>query len=594
MKLVRALLLLSVAGLFLRPGAAQTFDSSGNGLLNGTYYFRQVYYIFDSSGNFTDATTLYGNISFDGNGKYTISGNKIDAATNTAPVAYSASGTYTVSASGMGYIDNPLYPGDEIYGLVSKSIFVGSSTETVQPYNDLFIAAPIGSAQATNATLNGTYSVAYEDASNALDATFVFNSTGAGSIGNISASGWYLDPNFGPTPVSQNLSGTHYTFTNGAANVTFGGSQTLLPSGVLLYISPDGNFIFGGTFNGFDMYVGVRVTSGTPTFNGLYYEAGIDFDGSSTFDTYYGAFDALSGNTLEHRRIYAGDYTYADPYTLNSNGSYYDTYNSQHYVFGLNGALRIGFGTSEGAYSPLLGLSVALKSPSFSGPDVYLNPIGVVNAASSAPFTAGISPGELITLYGTGLAPNDQAIDAASIPLNKQLNGVSVEINGEAAPVISVSSTQVSVVVPFDTGSSGYVANIQVMNNGVSSNTVSEFINPTSAGVFTNPEGGLGQAAALHTDYSLISPSSPAQIGETIQVFLTGLGAVSPGIDDGAAGSASNLTTNQITAYVDGTQATVTYAGLAPGFAGLYQVLPPAAIIWTSPIRITTRILPRR
>ncbi len=592
MKQAQILLLLLLTG-FLGRSAAQTFDASGDGLLNGSYYFRQVFYVLDSSGNLTNAITLYGGINFDGKGNYTISGDKVDASTapnngTPTPVSYTASGTYTISASGMGNLSNSLYQGDQIYGLVSKGIFIGSTTETTQSYNDLFIAAPIGSTPATNSTFNGTYSVAYADGWKSFDTTFAFNANGAGSMGTVSASGFGLDPTNGPFPIAQNYSGTHYNFSDGGANVTFGGNGSVLPTGVLLYISPDGNFVFGGTFNGFDMYAGVRLTSGGTTFSGLYYEAGMDFD-SSSFDTYYGAVDAppavpnvgqsgpcpASGSTscttytLEHRRISGADYTFADPYAL-SNSTYDDLDTSQHYIFGLNGAIRIGFGTSENGNSPLLGFSVAIQAPSFSGSGVYLNPTGVVNAASSAPFTAGVSPGELVTLYGTGLAPGTAA--AQSIPLLTTLDGVSVQINGTPAPILAVSPTQISVIVPYEISGG---ANFQVINNGVASNTVSEFLNSTSPGVFTNPEGGIGQAAALHSNYSLISPSSPAQIGETIQVFLTGLGTVSPAVSDGAAGASSeplNRATNQITAYIEGTQATVTYAGLAPGFAGLYQV----------------------
>jgi adhesin/invasin len=63
---------------------------------------------------------------------------------------------------------------------------------------------------------------------------------------------------------------------------------------------------------------------------------------------------------------------------------------------------------------------------------------------------------------------------------------------------------------------------------------------------------------------------------------MTGLGDVSPGVSDGAAASSNPLsyTNNTITAAVGGTAATVTFAGLAPGFASLYQVnvLIPAGV----------------
>jgi uncharacterized protein (TIGR03437 family) len=78
-------------------------------------------------------------------------------------------------------------------------------------------------------------------------------------------------------------------------------------------------------------------------------------------------------------------------------------------------------------------------------------------------------------------------------------------------------------------------------------------------------------------------------LGETVQVYVTGLGDVSPGIVDGAAGPSSPLsqTTNTFTAYLDccatngpgmststGVSATgtVQYEGLAPTLAGKYQV----------------------
>ena len=49
-------------------------------------------------------------------------------------------------------------------------------------------------------------------------------------------------------------------------------------------------------------------------------------------------------------------------------------------------------------------------------------------------------------------------------------------------------------------------------------------------------QNGLGYGDVVHQDGTLVNAKSPAQIGETVSVFLTGLGAVSPTIVDGAAG----------------------------------------------------------
>src|SRR5580700_7082748 len=60
----------------MRPAAAQVpaFDTSGNGLLKGTYYFRNVLYIVgDNSGDLNEAVALYGTVTFSGSGTYTMS-----------------------------------------------------------------------------------------------------------------------------------------------------------------------------------------------------------------------------------------------------------------------------------------------------------------------------------------------------------------------------------------------------------------------------------------------------------------------------------------------------------------------------------------
>ena len=147
-----------------------------------------------------------------------------------------------------------------------------------------------------------------------------------------------------------------------------------------------------------------------------------------------------------------------------------------------------------------------------------------------------------------------------------------VLINGAPAPLYVVSPSQISMIVPY--GATTSVIGIQVNNNGVLSNTVTNFTSLTAPGIFTNPSNGIGAAAALHSDYCLVTSDSPAKIGETVSVFLTGLGAVTPAISDGAPGPTDKfaLANSSITAYVGSVQASVGYAGLAPGLAALYQV----------------------
>jgi uncharacterized protein (TIGR03437 family) len=141
----------------------------------------------------------------------------------------------------------------------------------------------------------------------------------------------------------------------------------------------------------------------------------------------------------------------------------------------------------------------------------------------------------------------------------------------------------VNLQVPFATSES--YATLQVSNNGAVSNSVTLYTSLTAPGVFTltNNDGtfppGVGPAAALHADYSLVTAEHPAKAGETLQLYVTGLGAVTPPVADGGAAPSSPLSmVNEIILvdildqnFVD-QQAAVSFAGLAPGFAGLYQI----------------------
>src|ERR1035438_2734504 len=119
MRLVRVLWLGSIAaGLF---GQTATWDTSGNGMLNGTYYFRQAVYVLSSTGDgsLSDAITIYGNVTFNGAGAYTMANvTDIDGANQTIK-AIAPTGTYAIAASGQGFMVSPLGTGELIYGTVN-------------------------------------------------------------------------------------------------------------------------------------------------------------------------------------------------------------------------------------------------------------------------------------------------------------------------------------------------------------------------------------------------------------------------------------------------------------------------------------------
>jgi uncharacterized protein (TIGR03437 family) len=114
------------------------------------------------------------------------------------------------------------------------------------------------------------------------------------------------------------------------------------------------------------------------------------------------------------------------------------------------------------------------------------------------------------------------------------------------------------------------------------------YLSDSAPGVFSQAQNGLGFAAALHgATGEVITSSNPAQPGEYISVFLTGLGVVTPSIADGALGPLNPLSwsdlynAGNLSIFFNdygpnggsaGNPGNIEYAGLAPGLAGLYQI----------------------
>ncbi len=613
MKIARTLLLIFTAAASALAAAGPAWDASGDGLLSGTWNFRQVLYTSDGSGNITQMVAYFGTIAFSGAGTYTLSNGNTLVTNPAGGSTIPSGGTYSTAASGFGFLSNPLAAGTSVYFLVSKGILIGSSTESGSLsngsfVNDLFIAAP-ATPSFTSANFRGAYTIAgflpTSSPASTADVSLQINPDGAGNLGTVTISGY--NGASGATMITQSSSNASYIFAGGTATITFPAAfgSNFFSGPETLYLSPDANFVFGGSPNGFDMFVGVRNASGAATLtSGLYYEAGLDEDesqvndedGSAVLDTWYGVFNAFSGNIIGHQRLlWAGyfsaeDATYQTTYPTTGSASWMgptagqlDPSGSVQYSVGAAG-IRVGFGIG-----PYLGIEVGFPaSPPTPFGAVYLDPTGIVNSASSAPFTAGISPGEFLTFYnGSNLANSSTC--ATALPFPTMLGNVQVLIDNIPAPIFCIGS-QVTVIVPYEVNASP-IASIQVVNNGASSNVVTVYVRPTSPGVLTVPPGGLGFAAAEHANYSLITPANPALPGETIALYLVGLGSVYPPYADGAATPGiGSIVINHIEVDVGGFGSTnIPYAGLTPGDAGLYQInfqVPVNAPAGNDPIAI--------
>jgi uncharacterized protein (TIGR03437 family) len=202
---------------------------------------------------------------------------------------------------------------------------------------------------------------------------------------------------------------------------------------------------------------------------------------------------------------------------------------------------------------------------------------GTVNAASFDSEPA-LAPGSLISIFGQNLA--SRTLSASSLPLPTSLAGTTVEIrddrqapfgNSHPARLLFVSETQINAMIPYEVPANRHYQ-IIVRRSG---NSASEVIPVAAAapGVFKDPRS-ITQGIITHADFTLADTTRPASRGEIVVIFCTGLGLVSPAVASGAAAPSSPLsrTVLPVEVTIAGRTAQVTFAGLTPGFAGLYQV----------------------
>jgi len=199
--------------------------------------------------------------------------------------------------------------------------------------------------------------------------------------------------------------------------------------------------------------------------------------------------------------------------------------------------------------------------------------------------TPEVVPGGLISIFGTNLAKVSADLSGwtgSRLPVS--LNGVSVSIGGQLAPLIYVSPGQINAQAPLEIPAGRSQA--LFVDNGNGPGTA-VFVNVGSAApaIFFYPV----PAVLRNRDFSLITAGNPAHAGDVLLVYATGLGQTTPPLATGVlvpSGVLSN--TAAITATISGKAAAVLYSIASPGFAGLYQVAVtvPAGATGTVPLAI--------
>ena len=221
----------------------------------------------------------------------------------------------------------------------------------------------------------------------------------------------------------------------------------------------------------------------------------------------------------------------------------------------------------------------AVTPITFLGPKVVTPPPSILSGGlgNAASFLPAAAPGSLLTIFGSNLAFSNAI--APTVPLPLELGGTTVTVNGIAAPLFTVSPSQLNVQVPYEVQPGTALVTVTV--GGQSAKQAVEILS-VSPGVFTTH------------DVRLV-PASAGRAGDYLTLYLTGQGAVAPPVATGAAPPAS-ATLAELPRLIDpvhitvgGVPATVVFAGIPNGLVGITQInfqIPAGAPLGDQPLAV--------
>ena len=175
-----------------------------------------------------------------------------------------------------------------------------------------------------------------------------------------------------------------------------------------------------------------------------------------------------------------------------------------------------------------------------AGGNIYLadagnNAIRLLQLVSPVPSTGSLSssasglpgpiaPGEAITIFASGLGPDQLTLSTPDISYvtPAQLAGTTVYFNGVPAPILYTWATQVGVVVPYELTPGSAVVSVQY--GGQISLQLPVTVAATAPALFTADTSGKGQALAVNENGASNSAAAPDPQRSVITLYATGFG----------------------------------------------------------------------
>jgi uncharacterized protein (TIGR03437 family) len=234
-------------------------------------------------------------------------------------------------------------------------------------------------------------------------------------------------------------------------------------------------------------------------------------------------------------------------------------------------------------------LATACASFAADTPCNSLDPLytaaGIVNAASN--LAEPLATFTWVSLYGCNLSYNTRG--RSSEDQLPGFGGVKVLVNNQAALLSYISPTQVNFLMPFSITTPKVT--IQLEREGDFGPAVTLALSDCSPELFLVDET---TAVAAHADWTVVTKDAPAEAGEIIILYATGLGQFEQKLDDTEVPAKQANPIRRRTEFkvlLDGAAVEdrlVEYAGAAPLFTGVYQInlRLPAAVGPDPEIRI--------
>lgn len=199
----------------------------------------------------------------------------------------------------------------------------------------------------------------------------------------------------------------------------------------------------------------------------------------------------------------------------------------------------------------------------------------IVNAADNQ--SGALAANTLGTIYGANMAYSTAAITSNDIqggvlPVVLGTSETQVFVDNYPADLYYVSPIQINFLVPPNMTAESVVVRVTI--DGLAGPPITLTLAPAAPGLF---QLDLQNAVATEADGSVLTPASPAKPGDIVTLYATGLGEVTPPAVYGqlpaaaaplVAGANLSILLNGVAVKPDA----ISYAGLAPGFAGLYQI----------------------